>query len=1500
MNALHSATSDPRPHDYVERPRPAVADNAPIEQLLVAEGASAVRWNDTVYNHAPHAVSSSLFCWVDDHLAVACVLSNGELRVATASGAQFQVPLHGARLEVRLPRAVGGGVLVTARSRVLYITHPLEYPVPVLSPGEQVLWSSGHADGFVPSVLTFREGTCTLYALELANDDDDDVRQGGDVNLSGVSEEPAASPLLGFHAQWSVNAPVLPRAAFAAHNENGEAIVCLVWQSTLFGASMRDGRSSAFALPSTADARPLCGSVQAGVVDLIRLDVSGALELRRGAQLLCALQGGDAVPRALGCAAASRVDVVFGDGAWVRAQVRVGPAESPAVRAFVDACARVDALLGLALAVDVDVWARALDAELAHGAGGEMAAAARAASRASLGGAAACARELDVEWCALVLLLAHHTGGGVGLGDAPDAWAELLASAYHLERAGLVPERSPAAAAAAAAVLVETSLLLERPPPRAAAPAMTARLPDVVAGLQLEYEACKLDVLRPAATLPALAELLCAVGAVCLAPTAAARLRDYCVRDLGPARFPLRRLLRLGPNGSGAAVANFVPVDVLRVLTSADVAAFQAQAQTWMGLAPPALAELVAAVGELRARGPHALALSLARAEHLRVEALPSGVLLHLSDALAACRESPPRDWPARALALIGRTDLVPAAAPAATCAATGLQQVQAMARMRFGRDRRVREVCRLLDASQPSRLHVERKPAMTDHDVFEAQQARLRQLVDKAVASCVGRGALCLRVLAGDGDDWLESAVRVPPLSLAGWAGKRVEVRLQQEPVTTWPAFHNGVAAGLERGAASERREALTRTWIMFNKPAQPSEQHAGVLLALGLQGHLRSLTMADMYEHLAPCHDPTTVALLVGLGASRAGTADATVSKTLCLHLPALLPRAFAELDVAPAVQSAALCGLGLVYRGTGQRLMVEFLLDELGAPPSSDRAVDDREAHALAAGLALGMVGLGLGARQGGLAGVTDLDVEGRLHALMAGGERRVKRGDATVAAASAAAAASAVGSCARLYEGSAINTDVTGPGATLALGLLFLKSGNKAVAARMAVPDTAFHLDFVRPDHLTLRVWAWCLVMWGAVQPTRAWMRLHVPDCVEDDADAVSCVLAGACLGVGTRFAGTLGLEPRDALLGELCALESAASRPWSKTAESCLGAMALALACVMAGSGDLDCLKALRRLRLECGTYGAQSAVTHALGLLFLGGGSMSLRTDDDAVASLVCALAPPYPEHANDNSTHLQAMRHLYVLAAERRLVETVDTDTGLPCYTPLRLRLREGAVRAAPQLCHPDMDCAGADVVAPCLLPPLRDVLDVEVASDRFWPSAWGSDAVRSRLLFRVKRRAYQLPLDSDPLGLSGLLKRPQPVSLERLRALLADFFPALGAFSLVFKEHAGLVYRHLVGDRVDALGLEVELADGTSPLDAWQRWFLAQVAPGRLAGGDAEHAGVARYLRDGTVQDDDTAVALALLGVPRGIGNGAPAAAAAEWAGDALVAWGLQQPAR
>lgn len=56
-----------------------------------------------------------------------------------------------------------------------------------------------------------------------------------------------------------------------------------------------------------------------------------------------------------------------------------------------------------------------------------------------------------------------------------------------------------------------------------------------------------------------------------------------------------------------------------------------------------------------------------------------------------------------------------------------------------------------------------------------------------------------------------------------------------------------------------------------------------------------------------------------------------------------------------------------------------------------------------------------------------------------------------------------------------------------------------------------------------------------------------------------------------------------------------------------------------------------------------------------------------------------------YPCSADDNQYHLQALRHLYVLAVQRRGVDAVDVDTGERLFVPLSvsLRRRNGAADA-------------------------------------------------------------------------------------------------------------------------------------------------------------------------------------------------------------------------
>ena len=77
------------------------------------------------------------------------------------------------------------------------------------------------------------------------------------------------------------------------------------------------------------------------------------------------------------------------------------------------------------------------------------------------------------------------------------------------------------------------------------------------------------------------------------------------------------------------------------------------------------------------------------------------------------------------------------------------------------------------------------------------------------------------------------------------------------------------------------------------------------------------------------------------------------------------------------------------------------------------------------------------------------------------------------------------------------GDQLNTSVTGPGATVALGLIYIKSKNLEIAKRLHLPHTAFALDSVRPDLLLYRAMAKCLVLWDDIGITEGWIDAQVP-------------------------------------------------------------------------------------------------------------------------------------------------------------------------------------------------------------------------------------------------------------------------------------------------------------------------------------------------------------------------------------------------------------------
>ena len=69
--------------------------------------------------------------------------------------------------------------------------------------------------------------------------------------------------------------------------------------------------------------------------------------------------------------------------------------------------------------------------------------------------------------------------------------------------------------------------------------------------------------------------------------------------------------------------------------------------------------------------------------------------------------------------------------------------------------------------------------------------------------------------------------------------------------------------------------------------------------------------------------------------------------------------------------------------------------------------------------------------------------------------------------------------------------------TAPGATLALGLIYLRTNDAAAAARIVLPATQPALDAVRPDLLQLRVVARSLLLWDSVVPSLEWVHSQLP-------------------------------------------------------------------------------------------------------------------------------------------------------------------------------------------------------------------------------------------------------------------------------------------------------------------------------------------------------------------------------------------------------------------
>ncbi|XP_015931282.1 anaphase-promoting complex subunit 1 isoform X1 [Arachis duranensis] len=828
-----------------------------------------------------------------------------------------------------------------------------------------------------------------------------------------------------------------------------------------------------------------------------------------------------------------------------------------------------------------------------------------------------------------------------------------------------------------------------------------------------------------------------------------------------------------------------------------------------------------------------------------QLDSLPSGISLPLRHALDKCRDSPPNDWPAAAYVLLGRQDLAmstlsreckyreietptnvnvismstpymlnlhPVTISSTISDAIGLEGTKfedtdsvdgsmtdgmehifnSSTQLRYGRDLRLNEVRRLLCSSRPVAIQTSVSHSASDQDL---QQAQLWHLAQRTTSLPLGRGAFTLATIY----TLLTEAFTVPKLVLAGRLPAQQNATVNLDPnirniqeLKSWPEFHNAVAAGLRLAPLQGR---MSRTWIIYNKPEEPNSVHAGLLLALGLHGHLRVLSITDIYQYFNQEHESTTVGLMLGLAASYRGTMQPAISKSLYIHIPGRHPSSYPELELPTLLQSAALMSLGILYEGSAHPQTMQALLGEIGRRSGGDNVLE-REGHAVSAGFALGLVALGHGEDTLGFINT----FVNRLF-LYIGGKVQNERSHFSTNSMDENRGS------AQMMDGTTINIDVTAPGATVALALMFLKTESEAIVSRLPIPSTYFDLQYVRPDFIMLRVIARNLIMWSRVHPSKDWVLSQIPQVVKcgveglggdgegddvDDMDAEAFVqayvnvVAGACISLGLVFAGTRNGNAQELLyefaiyfLNEIKPVSPTSSgKVFPKglsryidrvTLETCLHLIVLSLSVVMAGSGHLQTFQLLRFLRSRnCAdgqsSYGIQMAVSLATGFLFLGGGMRTFSTNNSAIAALLITLYPRMPTGPNDNRCHLQAFRHLYVLATEARWVQTVDVDTGLPVYAPLEVTIRETEHYAESSFCE----------VTPCLLPERAILKRIRVCGPRYWPQVidfapedkpwWNfgdkNNPFNSGVLY-IKRKVGACSYVDDPIGCQSLLSR-------------------------------------------------------------------------------------------------------------------------------------------
>lgn len=209
-----------------------------------------------------------------------------------------------------------------------------------------------------------------------------------------------------------------------------------------------------------------------------------------------------------------------------------------------------------------------------------------------------------------------------------------------------------------------------------------------------------------------------------------------------------------------------------------------------------------------------------------------------------------------------------------------------------------------------------------------------------------------------------------------------------------------------------------------------------------------------------------------------------------------------------------------------------------------------------------------------------------------------------------------------------------------------------------------------------------------------------------------------------------------------------------------TTENCTAVCAVACGMIMAGTGDITTMRAIRTVRSVTDkniAYGHHTGYNMAYGMLGLCGGRAAFARDNESIASLLISVLPPFPSGSYDNRYYPQFARHLYALAVERRALSTVDADTLQEVSSTVIVREKE----------KDSSSLKVSRMVTPCLLPPFESISRIDV-----------TDSGRYELGISVEKQPEQKLWNGIILPVKSLQREQFPLysSYPRLHRILYD----------------------------------------------------------------------------------------------------------------------------